>query len=99
MRPSGSEAQCPICDRIFGSDSTCEKHKPYAKPKTETCKDPADLGMEIRWRRNGVAVWVRPMPSDAANLRRAGNGEAPVRGGLGPGRVPTPHGFDGSSDE
>jgi hypothetical protein len=74
MRPRGAEAQCPLCGRIFGSDSTCERHKPYAKPKTDMCKAPASLGMEIRLRRGGVAIWVRPMPTDVANLSRDGSG-------------------------
>jgi hypothetical protein len=73
-RPQGAEAQCPLCDRIFGSDSTYERHKPYAMPKTDTCKDPASLEMEIRLRRGGLAVWVRPMPTDIANLSREGTG-------------------------
>jgi hypothetical protein len=77
MRLVGREAQCPICGLIFGSDSTCEKHKSYSKPKTDTCKDPASLGMEIRLRRGEVEVWVIPMPSEALNLRGAGNGGNP----------------------
>lgn len=61
--PKGAEAQCPLCDRIFGSDSGCERHKPYAKPRTDECKDPAELGMEVRLR-GDREVWVRPMPED-----------------------------------
>jgi hypothetical protein len=75
--PRGAEAQCPLCDRLFGSDSACEKHKPYARPVTAGCKDPTSLGMEIRLRRGGVAIFVRPMPLDVANLSRDGNGTRP----------------------
>lgn len=75
VRLYGKESECPICYRIFGSDSACEKHKPYAKPRTGTCKDPAGIGMEIRLRRGTVAVWVRPMPGSVLNLRSEGNGE------------------------
>lgn len=76
QRPRGTEAQCPLCDRIFGGDSSCERHKPYAKPKTAECKDPATLGMEIR-ARDGREVWVVPMPAElAAKLKAAGNREA-----------------------
>lgn len=64
----GSEAQCPLCDRIFGGDSSCERHKPYSKPKTPGCKDPASMGMEMRLR-GDREVWVVPMPPEkAANL-------------------------------
>ena len=60
--PHGSEAQCPICYRIFGADSTAERHKPYARPETDACKDPAVIGLERRERR-GLAVWVRQYPA------------------------------------
>ena len=73
--PRGKEAQCPICWRIFGSDSTCEKHKPYARPVTEPCKDPRSIGMEPRERRE-VAVWVRPMPAGVSAARGVGNQSA-----------------------
>lgn len=37
-----------------------EKHKPYATPKTKTCKSPADIGMVERDR-----GWTIPVPEDA----------------------------------
>lgn len=70
--PRGSEAQCPICWRIFGSDSTCERHKPYRRPVSAACKDPADIGLQSRERR-GLAVWVLPMSENVLKLRRARN--------------------------
>lgn len=74
--PKGAEAQCPICWRIFGSDSTCERHKPYKRPVTQECKDPESIGLESRPRR-GLAVWVLPMSPDALELRRSRNGGNP----------------------
>ena len=62
LLPTGREAQCPLCDRIFGSDSSCERHKPYRLPVSAECKDPRDVGMEPRLRQ-GVEVWVVPMPA------------------------------------
>jgi hypothetical protein len=61
--PHGAEAQCPICWRIFTRDGVCEKHKPYASPKTPECKDPATLGF-VRRDRRGVAVWSGPPAPD-----------------------------------
>ncbi len=53
----GRMSQCPLCDLIFASDNACERHKPYATPKTETCKDPSSIGMILRDR-----GWVVPVP-------------------------------------
>ena len=61
--PKGAEAQCVICWRIFGGDSVCERHKPYAKPKSPICKEPATLGM-VAVDRRGLAVWTRPTPQN-----------------------------------
>lgn len=70
--PKGREAQCPICWRVFGSDSSCETHKPYRRPVSVACKDPASLGM-VALERRGVAIWVIPMPETARNrLNRSG---------------------------
>ena len=55
----GRMAQCPICDRVFTSDAMCEKHKPYATPKTDECKDPATISMVQRER-----GWTVPVPDD-----------------------------------
>lgn len=61
-RPKGfREAQCPLCWRLFGSDSTCEEHKPYRRPVSTSCKEPSTVGLEARERR-GLAMWVHPMP-------------------------------------
>lgn len=59
--PKGIEAQCPICWRLFGSDSTCELHKPYRKPQEDNCKEPSSIGLTARPRR-GLAVWVKARP-------------------------------------
>ena len=59
--PKGIEAQCPICWRLFGSDSACEMHKPYRGTPTTKCKEPNEVGLESRDRR-GLAVWVRQAP-------------------------------------
>ena len=56
--PQGNEAQCPLCWRIFTSDSSCECHKIYEKDYI-ACKDPATIGMVPRERR-GIPVWTRP---------------------------------------
>lgn len=56
----GRQAQCPICSLIFTSDAMCEKHKPYANPKTDNCKDPASISMVLRDR-----GWTVPVPDDA----------------------------------
>lgn len=37
----------------------CERHKPYANPKTEICKDPVSLAMVERDR-----GWTIPVPDD-----------------------------------
>jgi|GEM_PF-5348566 len=71
--PRGREAQCPICWRIFGSDSACERHKPYRRPVTTECKEPSAVGLEARERR-GLAIWVQPMPPDALERRSMSNG-------------------------
>lgn len=55
------ETQCCLCDVMFSSDSACELTKPYRKPVTAECKDPASLGMECRDRGDGVCVWFVPM--------------------------------------
>ena len=60
--PHGTEAQCPLCWRLFGADSTCKKHKPYARPATTTCKDPATCSSLERRERRGLTVWVRHAP-------------------------------------
>lgn len=49
------------CYRMFSSDSAAEKHKPWTKPVTDSCKDPVSLGMEARERGDGVLVWSVPM--------------------------------------
>lgn len=72
-RPQGAESQCVLCWRLFGSDSTCEAHKPYRRPVTAECKEPSTVGLEWRERR-GLAVWVRPMPSHVSEMRRERNG-------------------------
>lgn len=79
---TGKESQCPLCDRVFSTDANCEKHKPYSKPITEICKNPADIGMEFEIRTDGIAKWGTPMDSETrAKLekmwaaRRKGNNE------------------------
>jgi hypothetical protein len=74
--PKGREAQCVLCWRMFGSNSTCELHKPYVAPTTPLCKDPLDIGLLSRERlaRPGVAVWVQPMPEIALNRCGRGSG-------------------------
>lgn len=72
--PKGREAQCPICWRIFGSDSTCELHKPYRKPVDESCKEPLSIGLEARERR-GLRVWVVPMDKGTAEAVRSASDE------------------------
>ncbi len=63
------ESQCPICWKLFTSDSACEIHKPYRKPVTGDCKDPVELGMESRERSDGVLLWSVPMdPEQKARL-------------------------------
>ena len=57
--PKGAEAQCPLCWRIFTSDSTCELHKPYRKPIANQCKDPENIGLVSKERRN-LRVWSSP---------------------------------------
>jgi hypothetical protein len=57
--PKGAEAQCPICWRIFSSDSTCELHKPYRKPIADVCKEPSIIGLVMKERR-GLAIWSSP---------------------------------------
>jgi len=54
--PKGAEFQCTICWRIFTSDSTCELHKPYRKPISDTCKEPSSIGLVMKERR-GLRVW------------------------------------------
>lgn len=55
--PKGSEAQCPVCWRIFTSDNICESHKRYPKGEGRaTCVDPASLGIASHVRRN-LRVW------------------------------------------
>jgi hypothetical protein len=54
--PKGAETQCPICWRMFNSDYTCERHKPWSLPTTETCKSPASLRFQP-FERYGRAVW------------------------------------------
>lgn len=59
-KPQGSEAQCPLCWRIFTSDSAAEAHKVYPKEdQLILCKDPATIGMVPRSRRN-LPIWTRP---------------------------------------
>lgn len=70
--PRGRESQCVLCWRIFGSDSTCEAHKSYRKPKSDACKAPVSVGLEQRDRR-GFAVWVRAMPLEVIWARSARN--------------------------
>lgn len=55
----GKMCQCPLCDRVFSSDNGCERHKPYATPKTAECKDPASLGMI-----EGDRGWKVPIPEE-----------------------------------
>lgn len=55
------QSQCTICWALFSSDSACELHKPYRKPVSTLCKDPADLGMESKDRGDGIAMWSVPM--------------------------------------
>lgn len=55
--PKGSEAQCPLCMRIFSSDYACELHKPYREPKSAHCKTPKSLGM-IAIERRGLPIWT-----------------------------------------
>jgi hypothetical protein len=65
------QSQCMImgCWRMFSSDSACEKHKPWTRPVSDGCKDPAGLGMESRERGDGVSVWSVPMdPAVKARL-------------------------------
>lgn len=71
--PRGRQAQCPVCWRMFGSDSTAERHKSYRRPVTPSCKEPSSVGLEAR-DRGGVAVWVHPMPENVLELRQCGNG-------------------------
>ncbi len=63
--PKGREAQCPICWRMFKSDWAAELHKPYRRPVTDVCKEPAGLGM-VALERRGLAVWGTRMPEAAA---------------------------------
>jgi hypothetical protein len=71
--PKGAEAQCPICWRIFTSDSTCELHKPYRKPIAETCKEPSSIGLVMKIRRD-LAVWSSP--PDEGMRQRLGRPDA-----------------------
>ena len=57
-KPQGNEAQCPLCARLFTSDSSCEAHKSYPKDKA-VCVDPSTIGMVPKERR-GLPVWTRP---------------------------------------
>lgn len=57
---SGRQSQCVMCERVFKSDSACEKHKSYATPKTDGCKDPSSLGMV-----EGSRGWSVPVPEEA----------------------------------
>lgn len=70
----GKEAQCPLCEEVFSTDRNCEAHKPWSKPITETCKDPASVGLKKQVRRNEVQVWYRPLPPEVAERRGWGNG-------------------------
>jgi hypothetical protein len=70
--PKGREAQCPLCWRIFSSDSSCEAHKPYRRPLTDTCKPPAHQGAQP-FERRGLAVWY---PKGAAPRSLPGHGTA-----------------------
>ncbi len=54
--PKGREAQCPRCWKLFSSDTSCEMHKSYRRPVTETCKDPAAIGFQA-FERRGLVVW------------------------------------------
>lgn len=56
--PKGREAQCPICMRLFSSDTACERHKPYSEPKSTHCKPPASLGM-IAIEKRGLPIWTK----------------------------------------
>jgi len=78
--PKGAEAQCVLCWRIFGSDSTCEKHKPYKLPVTTECKDPISIGLIAKERR-GLRIWAAP-PSErmALWLESVGGSEASSAG-------------------
>lgn len=62
--PKGREAACPICWRMFTSDSACEMHKPYRKPQGPVCKDPLDLAM-VSHERRGLAIWGTQMSAEA----------------------------------
>ena len=70
----GKEAQCPICGRVFSTDSAAELHKPYTSPKTQICKDPGSVGLQYRTRRETVGVWVHPAPEFALNRSAWRNG-------------------------
>ena len=73
----GRTAQCPLCWRMFSSDSAAETHKPYARPKTADCKDPASMGMEPRERSSmpGLRVWTPPMSPERLLALRRGESE------------------------
>ena len=61
--PVGREAQCPLCLRMFTSDTVCEQHKPYTRPETMHCKTPTSLGM-IAIERRGLPIWTRFAEAD-----------------------------------
>jgi len=60
----GREAQCPLCDRVFTSDSTCEMHKKYGA--RTTCVAPESIGMvtkEASYDR-GFHIYTMPIPEE-----------------------------------
>lgn len=75
------QTQCPICWRMFASDSICEKQKPYARlpgdsgvgrvaERSECIDDLAGvLGLIPRERDDGIIVWG--VTDDAEMARRA----------------------------
>lgn len=70
-RINTKESQCVLCWRMFTSDSACEKHKPWTKPVTYSCKVPSELGMESRERGDGVLLWSVPMnPAQRERLEK-----------------------------
>jgi hypothetical protein len=77
--PKGREAQCPICWRMFNSDTSCELHKPYRMPKTAECKEPGTVGLEA-FEKRGAAVWYPR--GTGPRSQPGGGGSAEARVGL-----------------
>ena len=75
-----NQSQCPICWKIFASDSLCESHKPWARHPSdsvkvgriavrESCISPVELNLNPRERADGVIVWS--LLDDEESERRA----------------------------